>query len=118
MAPRTGPCNFLYGTPRDPSTPAFPIFPINFIIRKILYFLYFGTKAPYFLYFDIKFGTVWAIAHLITKRFGPEVQYQFINSKIFPGPGLIEKISVLYLFFSKIPEIRVLHSYKTPIIRT
>ena len=98
MEPRTEPCNFLYGSPRDPSTPVFPIFSINFIIRKILYFLYFGTKAIYFLYFDIKFGTIWATAHSITDRFGPEVHYQFINSKIFPGPGLIEKISELDLF--------------------
>ena len=73
MAPRTGPCRFLYSSPRDLGTPVFPIFPINFIIRKILYFLYFGTKAPiYFLYFDVKFGTIWAIAHSITDGFGPK----------------------------------------------
>ena len=33
-------------------------------------------------------------------------------------PDLIEKVSMLDLFFNKSPVIRVLNSYKTPIIRT
>ena len=53
----------------------------------LLYFLYFGTKAPTFLYFDIKFGTYLGTEHSITDRFGPEVWYSpednVINSKFF-----------------------------------
>ena len=61
---------------RDYRTPIVPFFPINFIesyrtpiIRKIL--LYFGTKTHiYFMYFDIKFGTILATAHSVSDRFG------------------------------------------------
>ena len=55
----------------------------------LLYFLYFATKALFFLYFDVKFGTTLAPAHSITHIFGPEVWYKpednVTNSKFFLG---------------------------------
>ena len=51
---------------KDPSTPIFPVFrnPTSYILAQ---------KLLYFLYFDIKLGTIWVTAHSITDRDGPEV---------------------------------------------